>query len=118
MQPYERSSTLFLAKGVKNGSMRRSLSPLWSNRNFCLLWSGQTASIFGDRVTDIALPWLILLQTHSATDAALVTATRYLPIVALGLTAGIIADRVDRRFLMITSDLGRAFGLVVVVALG
>lgn len=69
-------------------------------------------------MTDIALPWLILLQTHSATDAALVTAARYLPIVALGLTAGIIADRVDRRFLMITSDLGRALGLVLVVTLG
>lgn len=69
-------------------------------------------------MTDIALPWLILLQTHSATDAALVTAARYLPIVALGLTAGIIADRVDRRFLMIASDLGRALGLALVVALG
>lgn len=69
-------------------------------------------------MTDIALPWLILLQTHSATDAALVIAARYLPIVVLGLTAGIIADRLDRRFLMIASDLGRALGLVLVVALG
>jgi MFS family permease len=117
-QPYGCFNTLSPAKGVKNGGMGRSLSPLWSNRSFWLLWSGQTASIFGDRVTDIALPWLILLQTHSAADAAFVTAARYLPIIALGLITGLIADRLDRRFLMIASDLGRALGLAVIVALG
>jgi MFS family permease len=98
--------------------MRTPSSSLWRNRNFRLLWAGQTASIFGDRVTDIALPWLILLQTHSALDAAFVIAARYLPIVALGLMAGLVADRVDRRLLMIASDLGRALGLAGIVALG
>jgi hypothetical protein len=93
-------------------------NPLWSNRNFQLLWGGQTASIFGDRVTDIALPWLILLQTHSPLDAAVITAMRYVPVIVFGLTIGVVADRIDKRTIMILSDIGRAIALFAVALLG
>jgi hypothetical protein len=91
---------------------------LWRDVRFRLIWSGQTASIFGDRVTGIALPWLILLQTHSAFDAGLISAARYLPPLALGLGAGLAADRVNRRWLMIACDIGRAGALSIIVVLG
>ncbi|HLI90056.1 MAG TPA: MFS transporter, partial [Ktedonobacteraceae bacterium] len=90
---------------------------LWRDARFRLIWSGQTASIFGDRVTGMALPWLILFQTHSTFDAGLVSAVRYLPPLALGLGAGLVADRLDRRWLMIACDIGRAGALSIIVAL-
>jgi MFS family permease len=103
-----------MTRGVVETPARR----LWRDARFRLIWSGQTASIFGDRVTGIALPWLILLQTHSAFDAGLISAARYLPPLALGLSAGLAADRVDRRWLMIACDIGRASALSIIVVLG
>jgi MFS family permease len=91
---------------------------LWQDWRFRLIWIGQTASIFGDRVTGIALPWLLLLQTHSAFDVGLISAMRYLPLVALGLVAGLVVDRMSRRWLMIMCDVGRATALGIVVLLG
>jgi hypothetical protein len=91
---------------------------LWRDARFRLIWSGQTASIFGDRVTGIALPWLILLQTHSAFDAGLISAVRYVPPLALGLGAGLAADRINRRWQMIACDIGRAGALSIIVVLG
>jgi len=90
---------------------------IWRDPRFRLIWIGQTASIFGDRVTGIALPWLLLLQTHSAFDAGLISAMRYIPLVVLGLVAGIIADRMSRRLLMILCDVGRAGALGAIVLL-
>ncbi len=95
-------------------------SALWQDRSFILIWTGQTTSIFGDRVTDIALPWLILTQTRAPFDAALVVAARYIPMMAFGLPAGMLADLLPRRRLMIGSDVLRAtaLALVVILALG
>jgi MFS family permease len=91
---------------------------LWRDRAFRAVWAGQTASLFGDQVTGLALPWLILLQTHSALAAGLVASVRYVPLVTLGLAAGLLADRLDRRALMIAADLGRALALSAVALLG
>jgi len=91
---------------------------IWRNSWFRVIWAGQTASIFGDRVTGIALPWLLLQQTRSPFDAALISASLYLPLLLLGLPAGVIADRTSRRRLMIASDLARAAALGVVVLAG
>src|SRR5690242_6458900 len=91
---------------------------LWKDTRFLLIWSGQTLSIFGDRVTGLALPWLLLQQTHSAFDSGLITAVRYLPLIALGLVAGLIADHFNQRLLMILCDIGRALALGTVAGLG
>src|SRR5512146_3228076 len=70
---------------------------LWRDRAFRAVWAARTASLFGDQVTGLALPWLILLQTRSALAAGLVASVRYVPLVTLGLAAGLLADRLDRR---------------------
>jgi hypothetical protein len=90
---------------------------LWRDRAFRALWAGQTASLFGDQVTGLALPWLILLQAHSPAAAGAVLAVRYLPLITLGLVAGVVVDRVDRRALMIACDVGRALSLGLVALL-
>ncbi len=93
-------------------------SSLWRDRTFRSIWGGRTASLFGDQVTNLALPWLILLQTHSAFAAGVVSAARYVPVLTLALVAGLVADRVERRALVIACDLGRALALGTVAALG
>jgi MFS family permease len=91
---------------------------LWREGAFRAIWAGQTASLFGDQVTGLALPWLILLQTHSALAAGIVAAARYVPLVTLGLAAGVVADRIDRRKMLVASDTGRALALGAVALLG
>lgn len=91
---------------------------LWRSAAFRVIWAGQTASIFGDRFTGIALPWLLLQQTRSPLAAALVTAALYLPPLLLAVPAGVLADRTSRRRLMVGSDLARAAALAAVVAVG
>ena len=98
--------------------MKKVRISLWQDSRFRLIRIGQTASIFGDRVTGIALPWLLLLQMHSAFDTGLISAARYLPLVALELVAGLVVDRMSRRLLMIMCDVGRAAALGIVVLLG
>jgi len=91
---------------------------LWRDRTFRFIWGGQTASLFGDQVTNLALPWLLLHQTHSAVAAGAVSAARYLPLLTFGLAAGLIADRVERRALMIAADVGRLVALGAVALVG
>jgi len=91
---------------------------LWRDRTFRFIWGGQTASLFGDQVTNLALPWLLLHQTHSAVAAGAVSAARYLPLLTFGLAAGLIADRIERRALMIGADVGRLVALGAVALVG
>jgi len=106
------------AKALPDVDDPARLPSLWRDRTFRFIWGGRTASLFGDQVTGLALPWLILLQTHSAFAAGGVAAVRYLPTLTLGLVAGVVADRVERRTLAIACDLGRALALGVVALLG
>ena len=79
-------------------------TPLWRNRDFMLLQSGQLLSTFGSNVSRIAYPLLTLAVTHSAAKAGYVGAVIFLPLLVFALPAGVAADRLDRRALMIASD--------------
>jgi MFS family permease len=79
-----------------------------ANRQFALLWSGQTVSQFGDGIVAVALPLLVLHTTGSAADLGLVVAARLLPTIAFLLIGGALTDRVSRRLAMLTSDGARA----------
>ncbi|SCL48309.1 MFS transporter [Micromonospora peucetia] len=96
---------------------RRSLL---RSRNFGLLLAGQTVSELGTRVSGVAVP-LLAVGTLDASvfQVALLTALAWLPYLIFSLPAGILADRVDQRRLMVACDLGRAALLlsVPVVAL-
>lgn len=77
-------------------------------RDFRLLWIGTTISMVGDGVFLIALAWQIYEMTDSPAALAVVGLAQSIPTVLLLLGAGILADRVDRRYLMIAGDLCRA----------
>ena len=94
----------------KNTSVRRPI-PLWRNRDYLLLISGQGISSIGSQVSLIAFPLLIFSLTHSAAQTGLISAVRSLPYALFTLPAGAIVDRVNRKRLMILCDTGRALAL-------
>lgn len=90
---------------------------LKGNRNFLLLWAGAGLSFLGSRVSAYAYPLIVLWATGSATAAGLVAAAAQLPYLLVQLPAGVLADRFDRRTLMIVCDVARAVVVGVVVVL-
>ncbi|HEY7416678.1 MAG TPA: MFS transporter, partial [Ktedonobacteraceae bacterium] len=85
----------------------RSL-PLWRNRDYLLLLSGQNISRLGTGISQLAFPLLALTLTRSAAQAAIVGTIAFLPQLAFGLVAGAFVDRWNRKHVMIICDLGRA----------
>ena len=88
-------------------------------RPFWTLWSVFTASNLGDGLTLVVLPLLAVTETDDARLVALVAAARVAPFVVLGLPAGLILDRFDRRVVAVVAQLMRGVtvaGLAVIVA--
>jgi MFS family permease len=78
-------------------------------RNYRLYFAGQSISLAGTWMQMTAQSWLVLTLTGSSTDLGLVIALQTLPILLFGPYGGVIADRVDKRRLMIA--LQAAMGL-------
>jgi MFS family permease len=76
--------------------------------DFRRFWIGQTISSLGDAFTGFALPLLIYGLTGSALSLAISSAAAFLPYLLFGLVIGAWVDRVDRRRLMLLTDIGRA----------
>ena len=90
-------------------------------RPFHLLLLALATSALGDWLYNVALLALVFGRTGSATWVALTTAARVLPVVVLGPLGGVLADRHDRRTLMIGADVVRValmVALAVVAATG
>jgi MFS family permease len=102
---------------VRRTSRPGLLRPL-RERDFRLLWSGQTVSLLGDGVFTVALAWQTLQLSPHASALGLVLFARALPRVLLLLPAGAVSDRVARRWLLLGADLaqGLAVGAIAVLA--
>src|SRR3989442_8042540 len=66
--------------------------PLWRNRDYMLLWSGQAVSLTGTVISQTAFPLLVWDLTHSAAQVGLVGGLGTLPYVLLSLLAGGVID--------------------------
>jgi Transmembrane secretion effector len=86
-------------------------------RDFWLYFSGQLVSQVGSSFTLFALPLLVFKLTHSATNLALTTASNFVPYLLFGLVLGALVDRVDRKRMMLLTDVGRAAVIAVLPAL-
>ncbi len=86
-----------------------------ANRDFRLLWIGQTISQVGSQITPVVLPLIAIttLKAGNAAVAGLVTA-QFLPFLLIGLPAGAWVDRLARRPIMIVCDVARAVVLLSV----
>jgi MFS family permease len=89
--------------------MRPPPATLWRHRDFLKLWSAQSISVFGSEITSLAYPLTaIVVLEASVFQMGVLQAAGGAAAVAVGLFAGVIADRVRRKPLLIASDLGRA----------
>jgi len=88
---------------------------LWRNREFNLLWVSQSLSDLGSAIATLAVPLLILSLTGSVVQAGLVGTIGLVTVLLCRLPSGVLADRVDRRRLMLVCDGVR---LVTYLALG
>ena len=85
-------------------------------RQFRLLLVSLSVSSCGDWLYNVALLAVVFARTDSTTWLALTTAARVVPMVVLGPLGGVIADRYDRRRVMIASDLARTLLMVALTA--
>jgi MFS family permease len=76
--------------------------------DFGRFWLGQTISNLGSSFTFFALPLLVFKLTGSPINLGIATACEFVPYLLFGLVIGAWVDRVDRKRLMIATDLGRA----------
>ncbi|MGH8914340.1 MAG: MFS transporter, partial [Acidimicrobiia bacterium] len=101
-------------------TLRRTFSSL-RVRNYRVFFIGQSISLCGTWIQRVAQAWLVLELTGSGTAVGLVTALQYVPLLVLAPLGGVIADRVDkRRMLMLAQGLAAltAATLGVVVLTG
>jgi MFS family permease len=96
---------------------RRDRLHLLGDRNFRLLFLGQSLSTFGDAAATIAVAFAVLGIGGSATALGVVLAARYVPLAGFLLVGGVVADRMPRRRLMLSSDVVRALAQGILAAL-
>ncbi|MBP0450720.1 MFS transporter [Kitasatospora sp. RG8] len=86
-----------MSRGARGGLLRR-------NRDFRLLWSGETAGKFGASVTGVALPLIAVSDLNASTlQISLLNAAAWAPWLVIGLPAGVWVDRLARRPVMLAT---------------
>ena len=77
-------------------------------RDFTLVVIGQIISLFGNAILRFALPLYLLRETGSSTLFGVVTACSFAPMVILSMVGGVLADRVNKRDIMVGLDFSTA----------
>jgi MFS family permease len=84
------------------------ITPLRRYRDFRLLWIGELVSTTGRQITVVALPFQVFLLTRSSLAVGLIGLVQVIPLMVFSIAGGAIADRVDRRTLLIVTEFGMA----------
>ena len=74
-------------------------------RNYRLYFVGQIVSLTGTWMQTVALGWLVYEITGSPTQIGTVTAVQFIPVLLGSMYGGLLADRVDKRRLMISTQI-------------
>jgi hypothetical protein len=92
-----------------------SRTGLWAHRDFLNLWAAQVASVFGSLIGGLALVFTAIIWLDAgAGQVAILALAQTVPPFLAGPFAGVWADRVRRRPLMVAADLGRAAALATI----
>lgn len=89
----------------------RTLGHSLRSPTFRSLFGSSVTSTLGAAISLVSVNWIIYHYTHSALDITYLGLTGIVPGIVLGLTAGVVADRYNRRSLMVTSDIARMAGM-------
>ncbi|MEU5269233.1 MFS transporter [Streptomyces hygroscopicus] len=90
--------------------------PLSRNRDYRLLWGGQALSEFGFHAAVIGFPLLVLALTGSGAASGLVMGTVAAAQMVVGLPAGVLVDRLDRKAVMLGCEAAQAVSAISLVA--
>lgn len=93
--------------------VHRTFHALGHSRNFRLFFAGQLVSVSGTWMQQVAAAWLVLRLTHSGVALGIDTALAFGPILLFGAVGGVIADRHDKRRILIGTQM--AFGVLAFV---
>ncbi len=85
------------------------------NRNFLALWIGQVASQTGDQFATIAVLMLVNDLTDSTLPLAILALSLTVPQIIFGLLGGVFVDRLDRKTVMVVSDVVRGLAISTVL---
>lgn len=83
------------------------------NRDFSMVVIGQIISLFGNAILRFALPLYLLRETNSSILFGTVTACSFIPMVIFSLLGGVIADRENKRNIMVVLDFFTAFIIIM-----
>jgi predicted MFS family arabinose efflux permease len=100
--------------------MHKQQQGLWKNSNFVYLWLGHTISNIGNGITNLALPLTaILFLSATPLQVAMLSAIDGTSVLLFGLLAGVCADRLPRRTILLFTDISRALllGSIPIAAL-
>lgn len=94
----------------------RTFSSLRRHHNYRLFFAGQVVSVAGSWMQNVALAWLVIELSNAPLAVGALAFCRFLPFTFLGLVAGVIADRVDTRRLVIVTQTA-AMGVSILLAI-
>jgi len=90
-----------------------NIQPLRKHRDFRLLYTGQLVSMFGTMITFVAVPYQVFELTHSSFQVGMLGAVQLVPLLLFALWGGAYADAIDRRRLLIVSEILMTLGSLV-----
>jgi MFS family permease len=93
------------------------VTPLRRSRDFRLLWLGLLMGATGRQVTAVALPYQVFVQTGSSLAVGLIGLAQAVALIGCSLVAGPLADRIDRRSLIVVSEVGMGLSSAALAAL-
>ena len=112
MVPWVEMSQLCTGDRRDSGSVTSRPPTLWRHRDFLKLWAGQSVSRLGSQVSLLALPLIAITVLRATTfEVGLLSAVEFAPFILVGLPAGVVADRVAKRPILIAADVGRLVAL-------
>ncbi|MDX6727241.1 MAG: hypothetical protein QOK49_2046, partial [Baekduia sp.] len=93
------------------------VAPLRESRDLRLLLSGEVITGLGTQAALVALPYQLYVETHSAFLTGLLGAFELIPLITMALLGGALADRYDRRRLLLADQIGLVLGAGALAAL-
>jgi MFS family permease len=91
---------------MKLRSLTLDLSPLTESKPYRALWIGQTVSLIGTNMRLVAVPWQVYGLTGSVAAVGLIGLVEVVPLIAFSIIGGAMADRADRKALIIWMQVG------------
>src|SRR5262249_4101843 len=91
------------------------LTPLKTSRDYRLLFASQTISFFGSMMSFVVLPWQMYQLTRSSWIVGMLGVAEFIPTITMAFVGGALADYVDRRRMVLTTELLMALSSALLV---